>query len=246
MSEARYGFKDFFKDVFKKGQRKDESRRTHDLISRIENHPMFGKPSPENPYGTFYGWRVIGQDSEINEGISMGGTLGREAIVVDDREDPLLVDNYQKLLNKILKTKELTKIPDNSPELEQLILNYVYENSLRTFSEDPVVVDEIVQKIEPDTRVKIGEFMKYKVGQCRHHALLTGYNIEHLIKAGLLKGKISVDRNSFDDRGAHAWARYTLRFKNEIWVLDSMLRYVGKLQDANRDTIWDYRRSSDR
>lgn len=80
-------------------------------------------------------------------------------------------------------------------------------------------------------------------GVCRHQALLGAYLLEKLIRDGKIGGKVSIDRNSVQNAG-HAWIRYT-NSKGKVFIIDQAQKYIGLLNDTDKNGRWFYERPED-
>ncbi len=153
-----------------------------------------------NPEGTFDGYRIIGRDTPINEGVYfIKGDA--EILLVDDGADGgWLKQNERFLLARLItlsKTQRLT---------ESVIISEAYKlaRQLMPFNED--AVKQKVGHLKEYTKLHLKDFAGG--GVCRHQALLCGYLLERLYRTGRLKGSASVDRSLLPYKG-HAWVRYT-------------------------------------
>jgi hypothetical protein len=88
-----------------------------------------------------------------------------------------------------------------------------------------------------DKKVTLGVFIEAGVGLCRHQNLACAAIIERLIDEDILRGTVSIDRNSSDE-GGHAWCRYTDP-SGEVIILDVTQEYFGNIYGEHH---WDYRR----
>ena len=102
-------------------------------------------------------------------------------------------------------------------------------------------------------KISLGVYMNRKVGMCQQHALLCGVLLERLIDAGIMSGKMSVDRNENlrnDRYEGHAWVRYTPS-TGAVMILDSANKVCASLDslEARRragEDLWNYTREEDR
>lgn len=182
----------------------------------------------------FQGRHVIKRDTRINGGVYLGANA-REAVVVDFKKDEELDALYSRVLAGI------------SDKDEDGILQAVYEAVSKSFpSCSSRYVEEFIDQlgIGNDQKVLLGLFIRDRTGCCRHSALACGAVIERLIDEGCLKGKVSIDRNSFNILSynlAHAWCRYTSA-EGRVTVLDVAKDYIGGLTKKGDIVPWEYKR----
>ena len=187
--------------------------------------------------GLYSGLPVIHRDSPIDGGVYLGKGQ-REAIVVDSQKYPRLLKKLYEIAKKRAMKNETLK--------KDKILNAVYE----TVSEAlPIQDDNAVRNLikdygfQNDIKVSLDLFLNSGIGVCRHSALACGALLELFKKDGIIRGEVSIDRNS-TFLGGHAWCRYT-SFNRRIFILDVTLQYLGALNDASEKSIWGYKRLED-
>jgi len=214
------------------------------LKQRLRGHPLYEEPYGRERIGKFAGRRIIARDTPINGGVYLGSGQ-REAIVIDDQKYPQELNHaYQRLRRKMEQEKGSGKS----------IFNYVNEvakealggsqNQADVEKKVDQLVESLTKKYGPDTKVTLNSFIREGAGYCRHRSLLSGYLIERLVKEGVLKGKVSIDRNYLPDRGGHAWVRWKGERRNQVIIIDPSLNYVGRIENAPK--IWNYKRPSAR
>ncbi|MDP3954875.1 MAG: hypothetical protein Q8Q15_00740 [bacterium] len=218
--------------------------RTQELRHRLKVNPLYEEPYGTERIGRFAGRPIITRDTPINGGVYLGSSA-REAIVVDDRK-------YPQELNAAYT--ELRRKMTEGVSRGRSVFECVYEVTKRTLDlprrtgdvEERVdeLVGSIVSQSGPDAKVTLNEFMREGIGICRHRALLAGYLIERLVKEGVLRGKVSVDRNYLPKQGGHAWVRWEGAGGNPIIIIDSSLGYVGPIERAPRN--WNYNRPANK
>ena len=209
-------------------------------LERVKTSGFYEEPDDESKNGFFAGRHIIGRDTQINGGVYVGSGK-REAIVVDDKKYPEELDGVYNQL--------ITRIQAAGSEYKDSILGDVYSlvQEVLPFNETGVLT--LVQSVTSsakgnDTKVPLNEFIKSKVGVCRHEALLVGYLLERLKKNGIISPKnISIDRNFIPHRGGHAWVRYE-NSEGKIGIIDPAQNFIGSLEDANKLAGWDYNRPS--
>lgn len=232
-------------------QPKTEWQNTVRGIDRLrQSHPwLYEESSREAPHGFFAGRRIIGRDTPINEGVYVGSGA-REAIVVDDARYPAeLVGAYRDLRSRM--AVEQRKPESLRKSTFQLIYDIAKENLGGNLGEREIEnrLGNMLQRYTgsfrgvsqkgEDTKVALNVFMKEKVGVCRHRALLAGYLLERLVKDNVLRGKVSIDRNTIPARGGHAWVRWEGP-GGKAFIIDPSLGYVGPIERSPR--IWSYER----
>jgi hypothetical protein len=200
--------------------------------------------------------RVIRRDSSVDGGVYLGENE-REAIVVDSEKYPALKKLYAIAERKMLSSKldavalrdflvgflEAKKRGLSVGEFvkELKVLRAVYETVAEAMpNQSEEAVEELMQKIGvgPDEKVRLDDFIDAGVGVCRHDALACAGLLEMFKRNGLIKGKISVDRNSYF-RFGHAWSRYETPY-SVVKILDVALGYYGDMKDAPKE--WPYER----
>ncbi len=191
-----------------------------------------------NKTGVYQGRPIIGRDRPINKGVYLGESE-REAIVVDGKKDQELSAVYDELQIRLRNNYQR-----QGENYKQNLLSEVWRLVKEKIPYDENNVTRILQKLpEPDTKVYLSSF--FGGGVCRHQALLAGYLLERLSKDGVVKGKVSVDRNYVDNLGGHAWARYK-NSGGEVFILDPAQNYIGPLdQMSEKQYRWFYERPED-
>ena len=193
----------------------------------------------------FQGRRIIGRDTPIDKGVYMVAGTG-EAIVVDSKKYPVLEEEYQKLLRKLLTQSKQTGHPVHTFALRQ-----AYQTTAELLPYDLPGVEQLLRKMgvpeksNTPQKVDLSVFVQNRVGVCRHQALLAGLFLEKLHDGGHLLGKPSVDRNWVPGQGGHAWVRYTNR-EGQIFIIDPAMKYIGSLSDVKTGTQWFYKRPEDK
>ncbi len=186
----------------------------------------------------YEGRHIIKRDSPIEGGVYLGGHE-REAIVVDSVKYPLIGQVYDEV-------KALCFGKDYNSAHPVIVLGIVF-NTVKVrlrYSEEET--EKIIKErgAVDDRKISLGAFLDEQYGVCRQQALLTAFLLERFIKDGYLKGKVSVDRNSWA-LGAHAWCRYT-NTDGKVTILDAAQNFIGSLEASLKHSKWDYRREEDR
>lgn len=223
--------------------------RTVIAAERVRDIPFaYSQVDPEtgeySVNGYFKGRLIIGRNTRINGGVSIGAT-SREAIVVDDVKHTELAVAYGLLKNSLFEAQPrkfsiLNRILGPKP-VTQLTPLAAAEAAYHYTLQLMPVVPEAVSKVSHDRRdKKISLSYFFAVGGvCRQHALLNGYFIEKMIDEGLLYGKVHVERNTAIE-GAHTWARFT-PIVGESIIMDSTQGFVGTPTQAQEESVfWDY------
>lgn len=211
------------------------------------------KETGDEKLGFFLGHRIISRDAPINKGIYLGSSV-REAIVVDDQENP---DELKEVYDELLTRMSLGVASENNKGIPEYILETVLDRldgsrspgnqdhqSRKVAPEVSDMVTNHLLKNGPDSPISLNEFIKKGVGVCRHRSLLAGYLIERLIKEGFLRGKVSIDRNYIKSKGGHSWARWT-RSMGGVIIIDPALGFAGPIEQSERE-FWDYRRPNEK
>ena len=234
----RKGFNLFVQESEQKGVAK--WNRSEIVAVRVDNKGALGSPDKNAPNGYFIEngeyIPIIGRDTNINRGVYLGGSE-REAIVIDDTKDAVLILSYQEIFKKLADFIKI-KGSVSTAELLQTIFDFVK----KAMPYNETKVDELTAKFSGDKKIPLGEYILNRAGVCRHQALLTGYVIEKLIKDKHSEGHVSVDRNALAYMGAHAWVRYISQ-KGQIYIIDPAQNYCGKIEDVkNKKNAWSYKR----
>ncbi len=186
---------------------------------------------------TYFGRHIISRDSPINQGVYMGGHP-REAIVVNFEKSPQLQLAYFETKQRIMrKAGEIYR---------HLVLPTTYQIVKEKLEYSDYKTEQIIKKYNSnnDQKISLGLFLEEGHGVCRHQALLAGGILEQFIDEGYIRGKVSVDRNSFF-HSAHAWCRYTSS-KGIVMILDPTQDFIGTLKNSLKICSWDYRRDEDK
>lgn len=200
-------------------------------------------PSIQREDGRFKGREIIHRDSRIDGGVCLGAH-GREAIVVDWRHhaSPGTAKSLASLYDEALR-----RATDDRGFRRNLALQAVYDTVNEHFLDrSPSGVDRVNAFVgaRPDDKVHIDCYISARAGVCRHMALVCAAMLERMVDEGLLRGKVSNDRNSIAGVGAHAWCRYTSS-SGDVVILDPMQGYFGKLEEAPRSGGWKYARPNE-
>lgn len=209
--------------------------RTIEVKKRLKGKSSFEEPSKESLHGKWQGRNIIGRDCPINGGVYLGGSE-REAIVVDDQKQPELINIYQEL-----KGRGQRRV-NSGGSFGKGILSDAYSLTKEVMPFNENRVNNLTKNLKPDQKVTLSSFIIAKAGVCRHQALLCAYLLEKLGKEKLVKGKVSLDRNSIPGMGAHAWVRYASP-SGETFIIDPAQNFAGKLENAGKNG-WLYKRPS--
>ena len=201
-------------------------------------------PTIPEEKGRFRGREMIHHDSPIAGRVCVG-SFGREAIVVDWRHEgrpgrgASLATLYDSAVERATVEGRFRK---------SLALRAVYDTVNEHFIDrSSTGVERLNQSVGAgsDTKVHLDCYISRKTGVCRHIALTCAAILEHMIDNGLLAGRVSNDRNSIADQGAHAWCRYTSS-TGTVFILDVMQKFFGTLEESTRLAAWDYARPEER
>ena len=181
--------------------------------------------------GHYQGRRIIKRDTKIDGGVSIGG-YPREAIVVDSEKYPAIQILYQRAKINAKSDGLITQRSAIRAVYETVDDVFIRrsEESLDNFRESRGIVD--------DKKVALDAFIAAGVGVCRHMALTAGVLLEKLIEEGYLRGRASVNRNSYN-HSAHEWARFE-ESVGGIYIIDVAQKYQGTLQGAILLNKWPY------
>jgi len=174
---------------------------------------------------------VIHRNSRIDGGVSLGSGA-REAIVVDSRKYPGINRLYAILRSRMGG--------------RDTVLSSVYDLVDQMMEYDEPFVLNVARQY-PDQKVSLDYFIQNKKGVCRHMGLLCGVLLEKIRDHGIIRGKVSIDRNSIPMVGGHAFCRYT-NSAGDIFILDVARHFLGKLDKEESHVkidgyhIWDYYR----
>ena len=197
----------------------------------------------ERAEGEFFkGRRIIGRDTPINKGVYPGAGA-REAIVVDRK--------YGEINN--LANEAAEKATVNGRFDKTRVLKTVFDVVTKAMPiQDEKEVEKILKKygVKPDDKIALDVFIKHRTGVCRHQALTAAAILEKLKEEGLIKGKVSVDRNTIpitingkEYKAGHAWCRYT-NSAGEVYIIDPAQGKLKKLKETD-EKDWGYYRPTD-
>jgi hypothetical protein len=184
------------------------------------------------PNGTYKGRHIIGRDTPIDGGVSLGGQT-REAIVVDSQKYPKIQALYGDAKIRASEGNHVQR---------DLVLQAVYDTVSKALpTQSPSAVEALIEEwgVGKDGKVALDAFIAAGVGVCRHSALTAGVLLELFKREGHIRGIASVDRNS-TSQGAHEWARYTAH-NGTVTILDITQKYLGGVFGA----AWPYWRDTD-
>ena len=208
--------------------------KTKVMLNRLAEE---GKVQYKNGIPYYEGRHVIHRDSPIDGGVYLGQGK-REAIVVDSSYP-------NSKLKELFKTAE-NKAKENGVIKKDIILQSVYETVKEAIPiQDMDAVNKILKKygVEKDGKIALDVFLDEGVGVCRQDALACAAVLENFKKRSIVRGKVSVDRNS-TFLGGHAWTRYTNSI-GELYILDVAQGFCGRLEDASKENRWAYERPTD-
>jgi len=203
--------------------------KTRLAVARVRGTPFYGPGG--GPYGSFKGYHIIGRDSRILGGVSVGADE-REAIAVED--DERLHDVYYALERRIQHYDAATYAD---------VMEIVYDLVRERIPGDHKAVDQVVASWSAwqDGIVPLSAFLGMG-GVCRHASLLSAYLVERLIDEEVIAGKVSTDRNAIPGEGGHMWTRFESP-DGEVHILDTTVGYSGPEQGHNgKKPFWKYTR----
>jgi len=183
----------------------------------------------------YQGRPIIHRNTPVLGGVYLGA-FPREAIVVDSEKYPALNKLYEEAKRKAM---------DSAGRVNKgKILKSVFEIVKEKMEFNEKKVDKITKRLGGnDRKIALDVFIDEGVGVCRHHALACAALLELFKRNGYIQGTPSVDRNS-TELGGHAWCRYT-NSAREVFILDPTLSFLGSLEEAESEGIWQYKRPED-
>jgi len=196
----------------------------------------------------FGGRHIIGRDTRIDKGVSLGGSA-REAIVIDFNLSVFLPDIYERIHDEVddIRAGRRSMLPFFPRVQHNPYLGYAIPLifSLTKEAMPGVDIDPVINRhgLHNDQKGDLDLFIGNEVGVCRHRALLAGVLIERLIDESYMDGTVRVNRNEWLG-GAHAWTRYT-RPNNQVVIIDAMQDYCGLINNSRTGLKWDYRNPLD-
>jgi hypothetical protein len=192
------------------------------LEHKISNNEYLGRP-------------IISRDTTINGGIYPGAN-SREAIIVDSSEDKYIQQLYQKAKDSVTYNGKIDRLK---------VLEAVFKIAQSAIFPDSDEVESMIQKFNMyDKPIYLGFFIKNRIGVCRHYALTTGVLLELFKQEKIIRGKVSIDRNSIGQNG-HSWTRYT-SYNGTICIVDAAQNFIGTLDKAKHEASWNYLRPNDK
>lgn len=208
--------------------------------------------SGEEVSAMYHGRPVISRESPVNGGVYIVPG-SQEAIVVDDGTKPKEGDRpkeinpyYQQAFDDFISLAKRYDVKVRQGIRRDQITDML--NALLVSVSDTIDYDikfsEYIRNNYKDRKINLHDFIAEGKGVCRHQALLAGYILERLINGGFVSGSVSVDRNYVEDKGGHAWARYTDE-KGHVYIIDPTNGYAGKL-NRKSNKIWSYSRPEDK
>lgn len=204
-----------------------EWKHTQAITTRLGKSPAYEAPDAQSEHGYYQDRIIIGRDTPILGGVYLGGGE-REAIVVDEKYGEIL-KVYDNLVAKIPNLKDTNNV-----------LKQCFDTVTEVMPSNELVVENIGKRLAPDQKIALDSYIINKGGVCRHQALLAGYLIEKLINEEHMGGKVSIDRNEIQGKGAHAWIRYEDR-DGEAYIIDPAQNFNGREEDS-KDRYWNYER----
>jgi hypothetical protein len=199
-------------------------------VQRVKDTPYYSEPRESAPYGSYFGYTIIGRQTKINGGVYLGGG-SREAILIDDSYP---ADQFTYDIIYYALEKRLTGIDADSQEK---ILKTIFDLVREILPFDLTTSNQISSAFNDDKPVSLCRYIEQKAGVCRHQAILAAYLIERLIREKKIRGNVTAERNSWSD-AAHAWVRFISPDTKE-YIIDPAQGYVG-LHDQAPKGSWPY------
>jgi hypothetical protein len=210
----------------------------------------------ETAEGNMFGERLqINRDTTEYEGRvdTRPWVAGAEAIVIDSASAEFTTE-YARLQQKAVDILNRSGGRDaNEGQVIDAIFQAV-SGSMEYSLDDTDKIASEAAALSPELReVNLGKYLREGKGVCRHMGLAVGWLGERFARAGLLKGKFTVEVNQIYQRGAHEWARYTPDDPTDkVYILDPAQKFSGTLEEAlignkyGRKQHWEYFRPGEK
>lgn len=222
------------------------TKKMDDFLINLPNYSEITKTFTINGkiYTPFTGMSI---DTFTKNTISCGSSVDREMIILDAENSSLLKEHFNKLLAVIknIDSKDdiaiLTSITryikkEIFDKTENLIKN-VEEFSKTYAALNPA--NTIGYKGNYIPLIPIDAFIKERIGVCRHHALVTNYMIDGLIKKTILKGDVKAIRDNLDRGGGHIWNVF-LSTDGKKFIIDAMWGLVKEINECSAESLNQY------
>jgi hypothetical protein len=169
---------------------------------------------------------------------SCGSSSAREILVIDPENATLLNWHYKKLKQLLLQKHTGSLAGLSTEEILTIVKEYVQKNIFPSWNNPSIgaMTEELINEGknnrenliydnqgEPHLVLNIEDFVRRGIGVCRHHALVTGYLLDHLCRdTGIPFAPLGIVQNIRDNipGGAHVWV--TLLEKDKKFHLDTL------------------------
>lgn len=174
--------------------------------------------------------------------VSCGSSASREMILFDPKNSPELEKSYRlfaRFAASYKKQMGRDLQPNDLLELTNLFLkNEVFSRACSVKELDSFIKEKgkegSIAKIEGQPCIPIDEFIKSKMGVCRHHSIVAAYFIDRFVghhpELCSFTCKVQVMREDVTG-GAHAWVTIACSDGNN-YALDTLNNIYGNLSDA--------------
>ncbi len=162
---------------------------------------------------------------------SVSATLGREIILLDPRST-VLKSLYNELKSEVYKTQH-----DDIYTILMITIKLV-----RHYLECGRPPAELMHVILNETRATfnnvdvllLDDFIKHKIGVCRHHSLLLAFFLDKLQADGILPAGTVTHARHYHRKGKerHVWVMYRLVEGQDLYLVDSTWNVLGNLNDS--------------
>lgn len=177
--------------------------------------------------------------------VSIGAGAGNREIIYFDPKSKYLADQYQAALKTMLTHKASEKggkLTDKEIlDATMLFIKDIFtsndEDAVKRFCEGWTGRSEKGVPIIP-----LDEFLKNRLGVCRHHALLASFLLDSLIKDKILSpGKIHHQRSDVFG-GAHVWVIYEPddMHRQDAYLVDSLWHSEAHHIIADKAKLYNY------
>lgn len=196
-----------------------QAGHTAKLRARLQSHPHYQPPVPTDwlaPYGRFLGRPVLGSNMVLDGGVYLG-RRPREALLVDSQLPGSLVGKAVRAW-----------LGKQRPGLNQRLFAEAERLLAAFLPYRPEVVEALDAKgqLPDDQLVDLGVFIGAGGGVCRHQVLLLGVCLERAIAAGVLQGKVSLERRHVPGWFSHAWVEFRTP-EDRVAILDAAHGRLG-------------------
>jgi len=182
--------------------------------------------------GKLNGRHLIERGTRISGGIYVS-TNERLAITVD-AASPEVSSIYERMLSWAGNSAPLNRVE------QRTFLNVVCIISRQAITtRDQASMEAFEGRFDAGHHeMPLDTFIKMKLGDCRVLSLLAGVLTEKLIDDKFISGKVTIDRNTVEGQGGHAWVRFE-DATGRATIIDATNDYVGDEEGGQ----WVYKRN---